>query len=313
MKQVLETTREVADHSEQVRIIRDRARSFSEGLNGQAMEHWLKASPFNFNDLNDEEKLAFLFTFNSTSFSYWGNPKWSIKYKEKTFDRGTWSMIASLKRAIDQGKHILDPNYLANLDREQLAEILRGNTEIPLLDQRLSILRDVGRVIRDKYENYFNMVSSANGDALNLVGRVVTDIPSFNDSSVYNGRPVYFFKRAQLLVSDIGNLVNGRLNNIDELTACADYKLPLVLRREGILEYSPELSAKVDGGLEITLGSKEEVEIRSNTIQAVELIKSMMQIKNPKINSMKINDYLWLEAGKIPRTENYHKTRTTNY
>jgi hypothetical protein len=313
MKQVLETTREVADHSEQVRIIRDRARSFSEGLDERAMEHWLKASPFDFNGLNDEEKLAFLFTFNSTSFSYWGNPKWSIQYKGKTFDRGSWSMIASLKRAIDQSRLILDPNYLANLDRAQLAEILRGNTEIPLLDQRLSILKDVGRVIRDKYGNYSNVVSSANGDALNLVRRIVSEIPSFNDSSVYNGRPVYFFKRAQLLASDIGNLVNGRLNNLDELTACADYKLPLVLRREGILEYSPELSAKVDEGIEIPEGSKEEVEIRANTIQAVELIKRNVQETNPRINSMNINDYLWLEAGNIPRTENYHKTRTTNY
>jgi len=57
------------------------------------------------------------------------------------------------------------------------------------------------------------------------------------------------------------------------VTAFADYKLPQVLQHVGILQYSPSLEHKVDNGIFLEAGSPEELEIRENTIWAVELIK----------------------------------------
>ena len=106
----------------------------------------------------------------------------------------------------------------------------------------------------------------------------------------------------------------GGLKNIDKLTACADYKLPQMLRKFGILSYSLELSKKVDNKREIEQGSKEEVEIRANTIWAVELIKKELEKKIPEINSLHINDYLWLlSQDKSFKCKPYHLVRTTFY
>ena len=82
-------------------------------------------------------------------------------------------------------------------------------------------------------------MKQANGDAVKLLDIIISAFPSFDDVSTFNGKKIYFYKRAQLLVSDIYQLFGGEgygnLINIDQLTACADYKLPQSLRTLGII------------------------------------------------------------------------------
>ena len=119
---------------------------------------------------------------------------------------------------------------------------------------------------------------------------IVENFPSFEDSSIYKGRRVYFYKRAQLLISDIFQAFDGhkfgKLRNITELTACADYKLPFVLRRLGIFSYSYYLTDKIDNQIQIDKDSEEEIEIRANTIWVVELIKQKLKKKIPHVGSI---------------------------
>ena len=59
---------------------------------------------------------------------------------------------------------------------------------------------------------------------------------------------------------------------------------------------------------------KEEIEIRANTIWTVELIKQEVKKRIPAIESIHINDYLWLLGVSIPPSEKpYHRTLTTAY
>lgn len=121
-----------------------------------------------------------------------------------------------------------------------------------------------------------------------------------------------------MLVSDIYQLFGGEgygdLLNVDQLTACADYKLPRVLRRLGILEYSEELAKQVDNKIEITKDSEEEIEIRANTIWAVELIRQGLLQIGQKVMPIGINDHLWLMSqNKLSDDRPYHLTRTTAY
>src|SRR3990167_10893845 len=106
---------------------------------------------------------------------------------------------------------------------------------------------------------------------------------------------VYFYKRAQLLIADIVQAFNGhefgRLKNIDELTACADYKLPFVLRRLGIYTYSDYLANKIDNQEPIKKDIEEEIELRANTLWAVELIKQKIKMKIAHADSIYINDH----------------------
>ena len=318
MDGILETTKFVVDNSKYVKINKNKIRDFLKNFGESHINHWLNESPFDFSKLSNKEKLHFLLVCNSISFSYWGEPKWEVEYKGEKFD-GAWGMIASIGKSIENKKPILNPNYLKGISEKELKEILKGNVIIPLFESRLKILREIGSIlIRDFDGDFDKLIKQSDGDALKLLNLIIKHFPSFNDFSPYKGKTIYFHKRAQLLISDIYQLFNGKdygnLKNLDKITACADYKLPMVLRKLGILEYSKELSEKVDKKIEIVKNSEEEVEIRANTIWAVEFIKQELKKKNSGINSIHINDHLWLLGQiKSPKDKPYHLTRTIFY
>ena len=170
-----------------------------------------------------------------------------------------------------------------------------------------------------KYNGHFgDVVRSADEDALRLLDIIVTDFPSFNDFSIYDDCRVFFYKRAQLVISDVYQIFKSRglgdLKNVERLTAFADYKIPQVLRRLGILGYSQELAAKVDNRIPISHGSKEEVEIRANTIWAIELMRKELRTRIPNITAVDLDSYLWLQGqDKSPSDKPYHLTRTVLY
>jgi len=312
---VLESLQLVLKHPQHVSIDQERLEKLTETLAQDLEEtrgsHWSTDCPINLQGLDQDQRLAFLFVFNAISFSYWGEPKWSIPYQGKTFERGTWSMIAALHRAVEEGTPLLDPGYLTNIEDEQLEAILRGTTTIPLLKERVAILREVGRTVQERYQgNFLGVVEASEGDALRLVEVLVDHFPNFQDTAQYGTHNVHFRKRAQLLVSDVSQIGGDSLKNSDQLTACADYILPMVLRYHGVLRYSSELSAKVDNRIELPKGSAEEVEIRANTIAAVEAMKRTLE---NRFTAMQINDALWLMGDTIPPTEHHHRTRTTAY
>lgn len=95
MNKVLETTKFVVEHSDHVKINRDRILEFARGFNHGTATHWLSEAPFNFSHFSDEDKLHFVTIFNALSFCYWGEPKWMVEYKEKNHD-GAFGMILAL-------------------------------------------------------------------------------------------------------------------------------------------------------------------------------------------------------------------------
>lgn len=315
MGQVLESTKFVADHATMVSIDSERAAEYANEFEHGTTKHWLSAAPFDFSGFTDEEKLNFLLLFNALSFSYWGEPKWTIEYDGKSYD-GSWGMIVALGRAVRTGIQLFNASFCSAISREDFASILIGTVEIPLFEERLRIMREIGFVAESTV--FVELVNSANGEALVLLDLILKKFPSFSDESVYQGRTVFFEKRAQLLVADIYHLFGGTgygaLRNTAQLTACADYKLPQILRKLGILRYAEDLAAKVDAKIELTHGPSEEVEIRACTIQAVELIKNEVCKRVPTMTSSAINDHLWLMTQeKFPDDKPYHRTRTTAY
>lgn len=318
MSNVLESVKFVVGKSKHVRINQGKIVEFTKSFQHGNIPHWLSESPISFSHLNDEEKLNLLLIFNSISFCYWGDTKWTVKYKGEQYD-GSWAMVASLLRAIENGKPILDTKYRSTISREEFQEILKGTIEIPLLDERLSFTKEVASFLLEKYNGSFvDFVQRANGDAMNLLELIVRTFPSFDDKAILNNEPVYFYKRAQLLVSDIYQLFGGEgygnLANIDQLTACADYKLPQSLRTFEIISYDGSLAEKIDSLTPIPQDSQEEIEIRANTIWAVELMKQELEKLGKHIMSIGINDHLWLMGqDKSKHSKPYHRTLTTAY
>jgi hypothetical protein len=278
----------------------------------------LSASPINYAHLNDADKLNFLLVFNSTSFCYWGEPKWTVEYKGEKYD-GSWAMVATIMRALDEGKPILDAKYRASISREDYQHILRGNVEIPLFEERWKITKAIASVLMERYDGDFGkFVKDANGDAHKLLEMIIGQLAAFEDIASYKGKTIYFYKRAQLLIEDINQVFGGEgygdLINLDGFTACADYKLPQSLRKLGIISYSKNLKEKIDNLVQLPKGSPEEVEIRANTIWAVEMIKKELQMVGKSTSSMGINDHLWLMGQKKNSDDKpYHRTLTTAY
>lgn len=277
MSDILDSTRLVVEHAESVTINENRLAVFSRVFDHGMVRHWLSVAPFDFSRLNQKQKIHFLIIFNALSFSYWGEPKWTIEHDGQHFD-GAWALIVALGRAIQAGFDLLDFAYCANIPREDVQKILRGNTEIPLFEDRLAILREIGTIMEEQFGGSgIELIESAPLNGPGFADFIVHHFPSFRDQAVYRGRPVYFRKRAQLLVVDIFQFFRrtdlANFQAMEGITACADYKLPQILRRFGILVYSNSLADKVDQLIELAAGSTGEVEIRAGTIWAVELIK----------------------------------------
>ena len=299
-----------------VKINREKISKFSKSLEKHTNHYWLKDSPFDIDRLNDDQKLMFILLFNAISFSYWGNPYWNVEYKGKLYTRGSWSLVASIFRAIDEGKDILNPSYLATISKEELSQILRGNIEIPLLNERVKILNEIGIILIQKFNGQFSsLISRSKNDAVELVNLILATFPSFQDFASYKSEKVFFQKRAQALVEGVYSIFQGKgygkLKNIDSLTALADYIIPNLLRKLGIFEYSQDLSRKIDNRELLPKGSPEEVEIRACTIWAIELMRKELEAENIKVSALNIDDYLWSVGGnaEVP----FHRTRTTAY
>jgi hypothetical protein len=295
MNQVLERAIEVANTSELVKINQKSLNKYARSISSAETIHWMEDEkcPVNISRFSDEKKLRFVLVFNSISFSYWGNPKWTVERNGQTPNRGTWCLLSCLEQAIEQNTPLLESDYLKRVTDEDLKKIFEGDVEIPLLSQRTQILNELGGSIDD-----VDSILSIK-DALEMVNSIIERYTSFNEA---------YKKRAQLLVSDLDYIFNLQLTRSDQLTACADYILPMVLRYYDILEYSQELAHKVDNLVELPESSQEEDEIRANTIFATNKISKICGIKQKDVNNI-----LWLDGNNIPGEVEYHRTRTTSY
>jgi len=267
----------------------------------------------------DEIGVDYFLLMNSLNFCYWGNPKWAVEYRGQLLD-GAFGMFAALTRALDEGLPIYDGEWLAGITRDDLARMLRGRGEIPLFYQRFTICREVGRILNERFEGRFHkVVERAEKSAVKLVQLLVENFPSFDDSAEWDERRLLFFKRAQLapamLYERWENSGPGEFGDIGELTASADYKIPQVLRRLGILVYAPELEKFVDARLQIPPGTREELEIRITTLVACEMIRERLAIRFPEVTSQAVDRLLW-SAGQVKGGQDqkpYHLTLTTAY
>ncbi|KAF9116151.1 hypothetical protein BGX27_004491 [Mortierella sp. AM989] len=196
---------------------------------------------------------------------------------------GYWSMVAAINRALEEGIPITSPEFFASEERlpdSEIERIFRSDTkeQVPLLQDRIRVMREAGRVLVEKFGGSFtNCISQADKSALKLVQIITTNISSFRDEAEFCGRKVQIFKRAQILVADLWacfqNQSYGEFKDIDEITMFADYRVPQALYHFHCLQYSHELLEILNRGEMLPNGSPLEVEIRGNSIWAVELIR----------------------------------------
>jgi Potential Queuosine, Q, salvage protein family len=263
-----------------------------------------------------ESALNFAFTDFSTSV------KFEVDYQGRRYTDSE-AMLACVHRAFAAGQPILDGAWMASVDRPGLARLFAGTIEMPMLDERVAILNEIGSTLVDRFEGRFHVW--ANGcrralwaDGEGLLERLLADFPRFEDSSLYDGQRVQFYKLAQLSLWSLHavyvRLGGEGLRDLRRSTAFADYIVPVALRLIGITEYTPDLEARINGGVLIPRDSPDEVELRAHTIYATALLTSAINELRPADMQLVIPqvDYrLWktYHATFWP----HHLTRTTMY
>lgn len=110
-----------------------------------------------------------------------------------------------------------------------------------------------------------------------------TMIPGFRDHSVYKGRQIFLYKRAQIFAADLWGAFKGQgygeFHDIGAVTIFADYIVPAVLKQLGVLKYSSALASAIEANNEIGSGSEEEVELRACSVYAVEKMRELISRK----------------------------------
>ncbi|KAJ2756066.1 hypothetical protein GGI19_001127 [Coemansia pectinata] len=293
----------------------------------------------------NSQAIEWIFLVDALNFSFWSDQphcQYSVTLDGKTY-QGYWTLCAAVNRALAAGVPVTDAAYYAKASDEELAHVFRGDEGVesmPLLGERIKVLREVGRVLVDKYQGRFtNLLACCEGSAQRLVHLVVSEFACFRDEHQFHGHAVAMYKRAQILVADIWACFEGkglgRFVDIDSITMFADYRVPQALCHFGALEYSPRLleflreSEKVvrevgelnaqqcppTPGL-LPPGHPWEIEIRGNSIWAVECIKRCIEESGTPVNAILLDFYLWdysKEYSKEMQEIPIHLTRSINY
>lgn len=268
--------------------------------------------------LSPDHLATFVLVLDALNFCFWGDPRWRVEMDGKLLD-GYWALTAALARALDEGYPITDAGYLARIPARDVAWILRGESIIPLFSFRVQNLREAGAMLLERWDGSFlRCVRSTDGSAVELLRQIITTSPSFVDVSTCRSRAIPFYKRAQILVSDLAASLNDAgeepITGLTDLTAFADYKVPQVLHHLGVLRYSRRLRETLRRQQPVPAGSSLEVEIRAGTIAAVDQITRQLHRLGHPISDYQVDWYLWdLGQDRSEPMLPYHRTLTPAY
>ena len=154
---------------------------------------WLSSNPFGLMDMDLKDIINFLLIYHTVGdFCFWGAPKWEVKTDIGILD-GSFAIMYLL---LDKYKKKED----FNMSMLMFSTLLDGNVEIPLLKERHDFLVEMNHYL--SRHDFYEEIKDINKDT-ELLDYILDYFTYFKDESIYDGERVYFYKRAQLLVSDI--------------------------------------------------------------------------------------------------------------
>lgn len=233
------------------------------------------------------------------------------------------AMVAKLHQGLLSGTPVTSGAWMATVTATDLRRLFADRLEIPLIDERVAMLREVGAVLVARYEgSWWNWVQACSGalydNGSGLLERLASDFPRFNDASEWHGHRVQFMKLGQLglwtLHMQLKKIGTPLLRDPQLLTAFADYIVPVALNLFDIFRYSPALAEKINSGTEIARDSDEEIELRALSIYAVARLVEEINLLRPaemQLISPQVDYRLWksYHATHAP----HHLTKTVMY
>ena len=245
----------------------------------------------------------------------------SVKYKIGNYS-DTDAMVYQIDKALDEGIPLTQGRFMRDMNSKEFKRLFTGNIEMPMADEKVKILNNVGDTLVTKYGgDWMNFIEDgpkklyANGKG--LVDRLVRDFKRFDDHSIFENEKVYFLKLAQLAFWGIHRELSKRyfyIEDMENMTAFADYIIPVALESFGIIKYTYELKEKIDSGILIDKDSIEEIEIRATSIyvtaKLTELINNYKK-EEEKIIIPQLDFKIWTDFHADERP--HHLTKTIMY
>jgi hypothetical protein len=286
----------VAERAEHVRVERGAITGYAASLppNAPAAE---ADSP--------DPAVAFCLTLDAINFG----SGWFPTLRKRHGKSGYGTIAAGItERFQDRGAWTAEE--LAEIGADEIAFVLGQDPGHELVGLFAESLGDLGRHLRDDHGGSFmSVVDGGRGSAAALVTQLAS-WDCFADTSTYQELELPFLKRAQLAAADLARAGVWRPTDLERLTMFADNLVPHVLRLDGVLEFDPELVARINREELIEHGSPEEVEIRACALHAIELIVAA----RPATRASDVDLSLWLR-GQQPyyKASPRHRSRTTAY
>jgi hypothetical protein len=259
-----------------------------------------------------ERRAAFFLTLDAINFG----SGWFPTLRKRGGRSGYFTIALGLRERFD-ARGPWSAAQLRGIEAREIADVLGQDPEHELMALFARSLNDLGAHVADAYDGRFAAVVGAARPAVAeapgepLAGRdagaaapgrasavalveLLARWDCFADTSSYDGRPVPFFKRAQIAAADL-HLAGAADFGADlhRLTLFADNLVPHVLRLDGILAFDPALTERIEREELLRHDSPKEVEMRAGAVHAAELICR----HRPDLTAQQVDQLLWNRGG----------------
>lgn len=281
---VVEQSRNVRTHPDAVEAVAAWMAYEEFGLPGGMLQFDMGDDPDHLTDV-----VMFVSALNFAFTDFTTSVKFETEYRGQTWVDSE-GMFASIHRALEAGEPLLTGAWMAKVTRADLERVFAGNIEMPMLDERVAILNEIGATLEARFDGRFatwarGCVPAMYAGGEGMLERLVADFPRFQDVSTYHGQQVQLYKLAQLslwtLHAILVRLGRPGIQDLGMMTAFADYIVPVALRLIGITSYSDDLEDRINRGVVIPRDSDDEIEIRAHTLYATALLTEAVNARRP--------------------------------
>ena len=277
----------VLENNPYVQIHQDKLQSLADSIlahGGQATEwdadgwHYTGNGHRGTDAVRQERVALYVLALDAINFCFWPHPDQkggNVASNSLEYDHIAIALreLAERDDESETNEHyFFNPRNLSKLTPNAMKSALEPQLQghyLPNIDERCRLWNELGEALVHSHDgSALRLIAASGGSAPKLVQCIVQTFPGFRDETLWRGRWVALYKRAQIAVGDLNAALQLNLTNMDQLTTFADYRVPQVLRHWGALQYTTDLAAKVDSHTE--LSGEEEVSIRAGTVVCVD-------------------------------------------
>jgi hypothetical protein len=248
--------------------------------------HYLEGPP--------EAVAAYFLTLDTINFG----SGWFPTLRKRPGCSGYFTVAASLTDRF-RGEGPWSPAELRSITSDDVASVLDQERDHELMALYAQALRELGRFLGAREPR--DLIADAGGNAATLSRTLARGMATYADRG--------FYKRAQIVPSNLALAGVAEFDDLDRLTIFADNLVPHVLRCDGVLSYADGLAKLIDAGRPLRSGGPQEREIRACAVHACELLSERLGLP-----AREIDHRLWTR-GQQPQYKRHprHRCRCVYY